>query len=758
MLETLRRIIQQVNAAHNLGQALEIIVRRVKQAMGADVCSVYLLDQEHQDHVLMASDGLNPEAVGKVRLGKREGLVSLVSEREEPVNLDNAADHPRFHYVPESGEEPYHGFMGVPIIHHRKVLGVLIVQRRDRHKFSEDEVSFLVTVAAQLAGAIAHAQAIGSINTLNGGRASDSYYLDGQPGSPGVAIGTAVVAYPPADLDSIPEREIEDIEAEIETFQNAVTAVQADIQVLRERLEAVLAEEDRLLFDAYHLMLAGGSLISKTVERIRGGQWAPGALRATVSEHAQVFESMDDSYLRERASDVRDLGRRIVQRLQSEKRHTPDYPPRTVLMGEELTAGMLAAVPAGRLAALVSMRGSRASHVAILARALGVPAVMGVSDLPVGRADGKEVIVDGYAGRVYISPSSSIRTEFRRLLRKEEKLSAELKELRDLPAETRDGWRVPLYVNTGLLADIRPSLDSGAEGIGLYRTEFPFLVRDRFPGEEEQRQIYRQVLRAFAPHPVTMRTLDVGGDKSLPYFPIKEDNPFLGWRGIRITLDHPEIFLTQLRAMLRASAGLNNLRLLLPMVTTMTEVDEAMGLIRRAIIEVQEEAEEENGEPVVAPQVGVMVEVPSMVYQVEALARRVDFLSIGSNDLTQYLLAVDRNNARVAALYDSLHPAVLQALNQVVAGGHRQGKPVSVCGEIAGDPAAVVLLLGMGVDMLSTSAPNLPRIKWVVRSFARRDAIELLEQALQLEDTGSIRRHLDGALQRAGLGSLVRSH
>jgi phosphotransferase system, enzyme I, PtsP len=752
MLDTLRRIVQEVHSAQDLDQALGIIVGRVKRTMVADVCSVYLVDPASREHVLMASDGLNPEAVGKVRLGLREGLVSMVSEREEPVNVDNAAEHRRYYYVAGSGEEPFHGFLGVPIIQHRTVLGVLIVQRRERRKFSEEEVSFLVTIAAQLAGAIAHAEAVGDIAGLRRPRALGAHPLEGQPGGSGVGMGVAVVAYPMADLDAIPDRPAVDVESEVAAFQAALAGVQADIRALRDTLGPALGEEERLLLDAYLLMLKGGSLVTRTVELIRAGQWAQGALRATVAEHVQIFESMPDSYLRERASDVRDLGRRLVQRLQSGRPEVREYPPATILVGEEVTATMLAAVPRERLAGVVSARGSRASHVTILARALGIPAVMGVRDLPVGRVDGKEMIADGYVGRVYVMPPPTVRAEYLRLIREDRALSEELKALRDLPAETPDGHRVPMLVNTGLLADLSPAVSSGAEGIGLYRTEFPFLIRDRFPGEEEQLRVYRQVLAAFAPRPVTLRTLDVGGDKALPYFPISEGNPFLGWRGIRITLDHPEIFLTQLRAMLRANAGLNNLRLLLPMVTTMAEVDDALALIRRAHQEVREE-----GADIGFPAVGVMVEVPSLVYQAEQLARRVDFLSIGSNDLTQYLLAVDRNNPRVALLYDSLHPAVLRAMMQVLEGGHRQGRPVSVCGEIAGDPAAAVLLLGMGMDSLSTSSANLPRIKWVIRTMPKATAETLLQEVLTMEDAVAIRRHVNAALDRVGLGSLLRA-
>jgi phosphotransferase system enzyme I (PtsP) len=423
-----------------------------------------------------------------------------------------------------------------------------------------------------------------------------------------------------------------------------------------------------------------------------------------------------------------------------------------VLVGEEITASMLAEVPIKRLAGVVSVRGSQTSHVAILARAMGVAAVMGVADLPVSRLDGRNIIVDGYTGRVYINPSRTVRDEFKHLLREEAELTKELRELRDKPAITPDNVGIPLYVNSGLLADVSPSIKSGAEGIGLYRTEFPFMVRDRFPGEDEQCNIYRQILKSFSPAPVTLRTLDVGGDKALPYFPIEEDNPFLGWRGIRISLDHPEIFLVQLRAMLRASSGLSNMNILLPMINSVSEVDDALRLIRRAHHELLD-----SGASINMPSIGVMIEVPSAVYQVRELARRVNFISVGTNDLTQYLLAVDRNNARVADLYDSLHPAVLRALQQIVDGAKAEKTTVSVCGEMAGDPAAAVLLLGMGIDTLSMSAANLPRVNWVIRTFTRRKARMLLKEALTFEYSHSVRNFLNAALEDAGLGGLVRA-
>ncbi|MBD3609768.1 MAG: phosphoenolpyruvate--protein phosphotransferase, partial [Gammaproteobacteria bacterium] len=658
------------------------------------------------------------------------------------------------HFFPEADEESYFSYMGVPIIHHRSVLGVLVVQRYSNERFSEDEETFLITVAAQLASAIIHAQAVGDVALPSTDRASTEEHrrLKGLPGAPGVAMGTAVVVYPMADLDAVPDRLSKDIEQDITEFQQAVSAVKSDIASLSKRLGSVLPEEELALFDAYRLMLDSGSFTRQIEERIQEGQWSASALRDVIKEHVKVFKAMEDPYLSERSDDVRDLGQRILSYLQQEQREKLDYPADTILVGDDITASMLAEVPTEVLAGVVSSKGSRSSHVAILARALDIPAVMGATELPVGRVDGRELIADGYSGRVYINPGKAIRKEFQRLIDEERDLHAGLVELRDLPAETTDGQRIHLYANTGLLTDISPTLKSGAEGVGLYRTEFPFMIRERFPGEEEQRQIYRTVLEAFNPMPVVLRTLDVGGDKALPYFPIKEENPFLGWRGIRITLDHPEIFLVQLRAMLRASEGLENLHLLLPMISNVAEVDQSMALIRRACAELKEE-----GYQFPQPRVGAMIEVPSAVYQMSSLAKRVDFFSVGSNDLTQYLLAVDRNNAQVAELYDSLHPAVLSALLMVMDGAGKFDKPVSICGEMAGDPAAVLLLMGMGVDSFSMSASSLPRVKWVIRNFSQTDAKELLNQALEMEDAVSIRQYLNNALETAGLGGLIRA-
>lgn len=751
MFETLRRIVQAVNEAPNLEQALAVIVTRVKQTLDADVCSVYLTDFDSREHVLQATDGLRPEAVGRVRLPLNRGLIGLVSERREPVNLADAASHRRYLAIQETGEDRFRGFLGVPIIQSRKVLGVLVLRQLARRCFEEDVVTLLMTLASQLAGAIVHARASGELARLQDPDNLPNHFLQGQAASPGIAIGRILVVYPPADLEAVPDRPAQDPLTEEDAFRDAIQDVVEELEQFAKRTANHLPVEDRVLFDAWLLMLESDTLIDATVERIRAGNWAPGALRATIEEHARVFDDMEDAYLRERGADVRDLGRRILMHLQNLEVRPLEYPPNCVLLGEEISAMQIAEVPRERLAGIVSTRGSSSSHVAILARGMGVPAAVAVADLPVSRLDGIEVVVDGYRGRVYLSPGPAVRAEYQRLLDDECALSNELEALRRFPPETPDGYTLPLYLNTGLVSESRPVSIEESAGIGLYRTELPFIVRDRFPSEAVQMANYREVLKTFAPRSVTIRTLDVGGDKPLPYFPMSESNPFLGWRGIRVTLDQPEIFITQVRAMLRAAIGLDNLQILLPMVSRVDEVEEARLLIQRAHDDLREE-----GFDVRVPPLGIMVEVPAAVYQIDALARRVDFLSVGTNDLTQYILAVDRNNPHVAKLYDELHPAVLRALTEIVQGARPYGLEVGICGEMAGDPMAVVLLLGLGVHSLSMGAGSLLRVKWVIRSMSRARAKEVLATALKCEDAECVRRLLLAALEEVGLGGLVR--
>lgn len=754
MLETLRKIVQEVDSAAHLQSALDVLVTSVREAMDTQVCSVYLLDDKANRYVLMATEGLNHDAIGTVSLGLSEGLVGLCGQREEPINLDDAAAHPRYRYLPETGEERYNSFMGVPIMHRRKVLGVLVVQQNEKRRFDESEEAFLVTLSAQLSGVVAHAKAVGQFDMLRAPRAANaSRMFSGVPGATGIAMGRAVVMYPPADIDSVPDRAVDDIEEELALLDGALEAVREDVRNLNEKMASSLMPEERALFDVYLRMLDDNALGGEIMERVRAGNWAQGALRQVIEEHMQAFASMDDPYLRERMADVKDLGLRILAHLQKQDDVAlREFAEHSILVGEEISTALLVETPLEKVAGIVTVTGAANSHMAIVARALGIPTVVGVSELPVTTLDDTELIVDAYQGRVYVHPSRQLRKRYKDIIKEERQLVAGLDAYRDLPSETPDGHRLALYVNTGLMADVARARERGAEGVGLYRSEIPFMLRERFPGEEEQRVIYRQQIEAFAPRPVTMRTLDIGGDKDLPYFPVKEDNPALGWRGIRITLDHPEIFMVQVRAMLKANIGLNNLQIMLPMVSSVFEVEEALHILHRAVMEVQDE----EGVPIPTPRVGIMVEVPATVFQIADYAALVDFVSVGSNDLTQYLLAVDRNNSRVAELYTPYHPSVLRALQMIVNEVHRLRKPVGICGEMAGDPGTAVLLLAMGFDSLSMSASNLLKIKKVVRTVPYARARELLEQVLQVDNGAVIRSLVEFELEDLGLLDLIR--
>lgn len=747
MLEKLRRIVQEVNSASSLRDVLNIIVERVRATMETEVCSVYLRN-EQDEYVLMATEGLKPQSVGRVKLRRGDGLVGQVALREEPLNLDNAEAHPSYQYFPETGEEEFRAFLGVPIIHHREVLGVLVVQQKKKRKFDEGEEAFLVTMSAQLSGVIAHAEATGGLAAI---RAKTEARFLGVAGAPGVAIGQCVIVSPLADLNAVPVQETEDIDGELAAIQDALERVREDIRSLTGQLEGRVNKEERVLFDAYLGMLDDNSLGGEVAEAVRTGLSAQYAWSRIVLEHVAVFSRMDDAYLRERASDVRDLGSRVLAYLQESSGKALVYPEQTILVGEDLTASNLAEVPVENLAGIVSLSGSINSHIAILARSLGVPTVVGAVDLPFTHLEGHSLVVDGYRGAVYSDPSDSVRAHYQAILSEDKELVASLESIKDLPCETTDRRRIGLWVNTGLMADAMLSLERGAEGVGLYRTEIPFMLRDRFPSEEEQRAVYRDQLVAFAPKPVTMRTLDIGGDKSLAYFPIHEENPFLGWRGIRVTLDHPEIFLVQIRAMLKASEGLDNLRIMLPMVSNVPELEVAQMLIYRAYDELLQE-----GYKVKLPPIGVMIEVPAAVYQAREFAARVDFLSVGSNDLTQYLLAVDRNNSRVADLYHSLHPAVLRALDQVARDAREENVSVGICGELAGDPAGALLLIAMGYEVLSMNATNLLKVKSVIRAVTYSQAKALLHEVIDLADAEAINRSIESTFRRAGLTRMMR--
>ena len=751
MLVNSRQIVKEVNNTTQLDQALSFVVQRVKSSMDANACSIYLNDTQTDQYLLMAASGLIPDAVGRARVNLNDGLVGWVAAHEEAVNLSNAADHPGFRHIPEVGDESFHGFMGAPIIHHGRVLGVMVAQKLELRRFDDDEAAFFTTLATQLGAAVNHLLAKWDFSRQQGGPSRGRRWLRGIPCAPGVAIGKIVLSEP-VDLQSTPDRKVPDIETEVTAFQAAVEAAKQELRAGSERMKDHLPGEILSLFDAYTMMFESDRLNAGTIVRIRNGQWARGALRDTIFELAHVFEQMDDPYLAARAEDIRNIGRHILIHLQGAAPPSGEYPKQCILAGMELSLAEISAVPRDRLAGAVCIKGSALSHIAIICRALGIPAVMGLTDLPIGYLEDCEIAVDGSRGDVCINPTPVDINEFQQRMQEEQAISTQLTTLRGLPSETADGTPVPLYVNLGIGADEAPTHVDECEGVGLYRTEFFFIPRDTLPTEEEQYRIYRSLLESFAPKPVTIRTLDAGGDKKLPFFSIDEANPFLGWRGIRFTLDHPEIFLTQLRALLRANAGLNTLQVLFPMISRVSEIDNALGLLERAYSDLSAE-----GQAAAKPQVGAMIEVPSAVYLIPALSKRVDFFSIGTNDLTQYLLAVDRNNPLVQGIYDSLHPAVIHVIHDIVQSAHRQNKPVGVCGEMAGNPACALLLLGIGVDSLSMNPSSLPRVKWTIRSFTRQQAQELFNKALKMDNEADTHQLLNNALNAAGLNVLIRA-
>ncbi|KXZ66574.1 Phosphoenolpyruvate-protein phosphotransferase [Acinetobacter venetianus] len=754
-LDTLRRIVQEINASVSLHESLDIMVNHVAEAMHVDVCSIYLLDERNRRYVLMASKGLKPEAVGNVSLNVGEGLVGLVGQREEIVNLDNAPKHERFAYLPETGEELYNSFLGVPVMYRRKVMGVLVVQNKESQDFSEAAESFLVTLCAQLSGVIAHAHAVGNIDVFRKPSNGSTYKtFQGVSGAGGIALGRAIVLYPPADLTAIPDREAEDISDELELLDQAIASVRLEIQSLDEKMQDSLMSEERALFSVFLRMLDENVLPSEIKEHIRAGSWAQGAVRKVIDKHIALFAQMEDDYLRERVSDLKDLGRRILACLQEADSSHRELSPDSILIGEEISTAALVELPVDNIAAIVTSEGAANSHMVIVARALGIPTVVGVTELPITTLDDIEMIVDAYQGRVFVNPPRRLRQRYKEVQKEEEQIAKDLKQYETKDAVTPDGIAIPLFVNTGLMIDVVRGVQRGAKGVGLYRSEIPFMLRERFPGEEEQRAIYRQQLSHFANKPVIMRTLDIGADKDLPYFSIEEENSALGWRGLRFTLDHPEIFSAQIRAMLKASIGLNNLHILLPMVTSVSEVEEVLYLLERDWIAVQEEEQVK----ITRPKIGIMVEVPSVLLQIGEFAELVDFFSVGSNDLTQYLLAVDRNNPHVANVYSHFHPSVLRALKRLVEECHIHEKPVSVCGEMAGDPLSAILLMAMGFNTLSMSSSNILRVRKAICHVPMTDAQRLLDDVLQMNNPLVVKSWLEHYFKTHGLGDMVKSN
>ncbi|OWF78832.1 phosphoenolpyruvate--protein phosphotransferase [Yersinia alsatica] len=745
MLTRLREIVEKVAMATTLTDALELLVNETCLAMDTEVCSIYLADNDRRCYYLMATRGLKKPRGRTITLAFDEGIVGLVGRLAEPINLADAQSHPSFKYVPQVKEDRFRAFLGVPIIYRRQLLGVLVVQQREHRQFDESEESFMVTLATQLAGILSQSQ----LNAIFGQYRQTR--IRALAAAPGVAVAEGWQDTSQPSLDLVYEASTLDPALERERLTQALEEAAAEFRRFSKRFAASSQKESAAIFDLYSHLLNDARLKRELFAQIDAGSVAEWAVKQVVEQFAAQFASLQDTYMRERASDLRALGQRLLFHLDDTTSGASQWPERFILVADELTATLLAEVPQDRLAGVVVRDGAANSHAAILVRAMGIPTVMG-ADIQPALLNQRLLIVDGYRGEVLVDPEPVLVKEYQRLVTEEIELSKLAEDDVEQPAALKSGERIQVMLNAGLSPEHEQLLGGRVDGVGLYRTEIPFMLQSGFPSEEEQVAQYQGMLQLYPNKPVTLRTLDIGADKQLPYMPISEENPCLGWRGIRVTLDQPEIFLIQVRAMLRANAGTGNLGILLPMITSLEEVDEAKRLIDRAGREVQEVL----GYELPQPKLGVMIEVPAMIFMLPYLKSRVDFISVGTNDLTQYLLAVDRNNTHVASLYDSLHPAMLQVLSHILTQAAQSGLQVSLCGEMAGDPMGALLLVGLGYRNLSMNGRSVARIKYLLRNIELADAQALAERVLTAQMTTDV-RHLTAAfMERRGLGGLIR--
>ncbi|MBK4116972.1 phosphoenolpyruvate--protein phosphotransferase [Pluralibacter gergoviae] len=745
MLTRLREIVEKVASAPRLNEALDILVTEICKAMETEVCSVYLADHDRRCYYLMATRGLKKPRGRTITLAFDEGIVGLVGRLAEPINLADAQKHPSFKYIPSVKEEKYRAFLGVPIIQRRQLLGVLVVQQRELRQFDESEESFLVTLATQMAAILSLSQ----LTALFGQYRQTRIRALAASSGVGIAEGWMDATLPL--MEQVYEASTLDTALERERLTGALEEASSEFRRYSKRFAAGAQKETAAIFDLYSHLLSDPRLRKELFEEVDKGFVADWAVKTVIEKFAAQFAALTDGYLKERAGDLRALGQRLLFHLDDTTQAADTWPERFVLVGDELSATTLAELPQDRLAGVVVRDGAANSHAAIMVRALGIPTVIGAEIQP-SVLHGRMLVVDGYRGEVLVDPEPVLLHEYQRLISEENELSRLAEDDVERPAALKSGERIKVMLNAGLSPKHEQKLGSRIDGIGLYRTEIPFMLQSGFPSEEEQVAQYQGMLQMFNDKPVTLRTLDIGADKQLPYMPISEENPCLGWRGIRITLDQPEIFLIQVRAMMRANAATGNLSILLPMVTSIEEIDEAKRLIERAAREV----EEMIGYEIPRPRIGVMLEVPSMVFLLPHLANRIDFISVGTNDLTQYLLAVDRNNTRVANIYDSLHPAVLRALSMIAQDADRYDLDLRLCGEMAGDPMCVTLLVGLGFRHLSMNGRSVARVKYLLRHVDLEEAQTLARRSLEAQMATEVRHQVAAFMERRGMGGLIR--
>jgi phosphotransferase system enzyme I (PtsP) len=704
----LRRLRDLMATGGTAQERLDRIVTLIAGEMVAEVCSCYIR-RAGEVLELFATEGLRPEAVHRTRLRVGEGLVGDIAAHARPLALASAQSHPQFAYRPETGEEIYQSLMGVPILRGGNVLGVLVVQNRTSRAYAEEEIETLQTVAMVLAELVASGDLVNPIElTPVEGLGLLPTRFEGSKLVGGLAMGHAVLHEPRIVIRRIVA---EDPALELDRLREALERMQSSLDALLAAHDVVDGGEHKDILETYRMFAEDRGWIQRIREAIRGGLTAEAAVQKVQDDTRARMQMVTDPYLRERMLDLQDVSNRLLLHLAGDVAQRTELPADAILIARTMGPAELLDYDRGRLRGLVLEEGSQTAHVTIVARALDIPVVGRAEDIVARVEPGDLVLVDGDNGQVLLRPGEDIRQRFVEGMRARDQQRAAYAAIRDLPAESLDGVRVALHLNAGLLIDLPQLAATGAEGVGLYRTEIPFMVRASFPDVAAQTGIYRGVLHSAGDRPVTFRTLDVGGDKRLPYLPPpQDDNPALGWRAIRMALDRPAMLRQQLRALLTA-ADRRLLRVMFPMVADVAEFEAA-----RAILERERRALAGRG---IAPQrveVGVMMEVPSLAFQLDALLPRIDFLSVGSNDLMQFLFACDRGNPRLAGRYDVLSPPALAFLRRLVRACDEARVPLAVCGDMAARPIEAMALVGLGVRVLSMPAAAVGPVKTMVRS------------------------------------------
>ncbi|MBO1024466.1 phosphoenolpyruvate--protein phosphotransferase [Ochrobactrum sp. SD129] len=706
-------------------ERLDRIVREIAQNMVAEVCSFYIL---RADGVLelYATEGLNPQSVHLAQLRLGQGLVGTIAASARPLNLTDAQSHPAFAYLPETGEEAYNSFLGVPVLRAGRTLGVLVVQNQTKRAYREDEVEALETTAMVLAEIIATGDGLRLARPgieLDLGRPMS---VTGNALNDGIGLGHVVLHEPRIVVTNLFN---EDSQAELTRLETALGSLRISIDDMLSRRDVAVEGEHREVLEAYRMFAHDRGWVRRLEEAIHNGLTAEAAVEKVQSDTRARMVHLTDPYMRERLSDFDDLANRLLRQLMGRdvKTIAESLAKDAIIVARTMGAAELLDYPRERLRGVVLEDGAATSHVVIVARAMGIP-VVGQAKGAVSMAENNDAaIVDGDEGIVHLRPQSDVETAYAEKVRFRARRQAHYRELRDKPALTKDSVEIGLLMNAGLLVDLPQLAASGAAGIGLFRTELQFMVASTFPRAEQQERLYRSVIEAAGNKPVTFRTLDIGGDKVLPYFRTmgQEENPALGWRAIRLTLDRPGLLRTQLRALLKAAGG-RELKLMLPMVTEVSEVKAAREIIDREVRHLSRFA---HTLPLNL-KLGAMIEVPALLWQLDELMSLVDFVSVGSNDLFQFLMAVDRGNSLISGRFDQLSPAFLRTLRHIVAAGNRHGKSVTLCGEMAGRPLTAMALIGLGFRSISMSAASIGPVKAMLAALDAGKLNALLNEKL----------------------------